>query len=514
VNYVARPWLEPADATIGAVLSGTRAFSPAEASEFAAALLESLAVFHAARLVHGNLKPENVHFSSGSVVLLDPGAPLLLGGLPAEERVLRLWDRRDFVAPEIFQGKEATPASDVFAAGRLIEAVRRRAMETAGTQGADAGILSKLEAVERRMTALDPMERPPTAKEALKELRGVDVPRPGPREAAKEGPSRVRKPRAGLGSGKSRWLSLAGPATLLVALAALGFAAAEWFEAKNALASPARSEESSNRWIEARVSELERATPELEASECTERWRRLRELLRGTSWESSVAERSRLALESSAEPERRERQALLRQVDTQIAAGNWVAALEALLRVGERPDLPSEERERWDRVRSGLHESLGMLYIPAGSRAGHVACRPFLVDATLARADESKRTPANAAPPLAGISLEAARRLARVRSKRLLSAREWDRIATLDRGAGASEADAAARIREIPSPWFEWVESEVPDSLSAVGYGSCRGGSREGIPPTTPMRRRADEGHKDVGVRFARDLALPPDPPR
>ena len=92
-------------------------FSPLRSTVMAARVAEGLAAAHRAGIVHRDLKPDNVLLSHQSVPKLadfglakriaaaQPGLPEGLLGTP------------QFMAPELFQGEHATPASDVYALG-------------------------------------------------------------------------------------------------------------------------------------------------------------------------------------------------------------------------------------------------------------------------------------------------------------------------------------------------------------------------------------------------------------
>ncbi len=96
---------------LSAALEGG-ALPGAEAAELAAALFDALATVHAAGLRHGDVKPENL------IVQRSPTCQLWLvdfglsgqsrGGTPA------------WAAPEVLQGRHASPASDVYSAGLVL----------------------------------------------------------------------------------------------------------------------------------------------------------------------------------------------------------------------------------------------------------------------------------------------------------------------------------------------------------------------------------------------------------
>ena len=89
--------------------------------DWSAQLAGALAVAHAAGLVHGDIKPENVMVrSDGYVKLLDFG--LALAALPDSPggRNAPLTGTPRYLSPEQCMGQPATPASDIFAFGVML----------------------------------------------------------------------------------------------------------------------------------------------------------------------------------------------------------------------------------------------------------------------------------------------------------------------------------------------------------------------------------------------------------
>jgi serine/threonine protein kinase len=126
---------------------------------------------HVEGVVHRDLKPENVVLSSqGHPVLIDfehsvdstlatlrtaPGGTAAVGTL-------------GYMAPELLQGQPASAASDIFALGKIVEALCRaweRARDSAGP-GRAVKAPSELLAVAARMLRQDPKARP-TAMDLL-----------------------------------------------------------------------------------------------------------------------------------------------------------------------------------------------------------------------------------------------------------------------------------------------------------------------------------------------------------
>jgi predicted ATPase len=88
-------------------------------------LAQALAVAHAAGIVHGDIKPENIMVRrDGYVKILDFGVARLLTGASADERRRdasgRAFGTPRYLAPEQARGEPASAAGDVFALGRVL----------------------------------------------------------------------------------------------------------------------------------------------------------------------------------------------------------------------------------------------------------------------------------------------------------------------------------------------------------------------------------------------------------
>src|SRR5690606_28085255 len=83
------------------------------------ALCRALAAVHAAGLLHGDVKPENVlRERGGRIVLVDLGA----GGEPAQVNAgLRSHATRAWLAPEVLDGALRTPQHDLYALGGVLQ---------------------------------------------------------------------------------------------------------------------------------------------------------------------------------------------------------------------------------------------------------------------------------------------------------------------------------------------------------------------------------------------------------
>ncbi len=101
--------------TLAQVLDDQRRLSPRDALAVAIPLAEALALVHDRGLAHGDIKPANIMIEpDGTPVLMDFGAAREgPGGAPAIGSPL-------FMAPEQFEGRSATPATDIYAFGALL----------------------------------------------------------------------------------------------------------------------------------------------------------------------------------------------------------------------------------------------------------------------------------------------------------------------------------------------------------------------------------------------------------
>jgi len=92
--------------------------SPIRATTMALGIADGLAAAHQLGIVHRDLKPDNVLIShQGVPKIADFGLAKRLHGNPAAEFSGTLAGTPHFMAPELLQGMEASPASDVYALG-------------------------------------------------------------------------------------------------------------------------------------------------------------------------------------------------------------------------------------------------------------------------------------------------------------------------------------------------------------------------------------------------------------
>src|SRR5918999_1013967 len=173
------------------VLVSRGCLEPAQAAEIVASICDALQRAHRAGLVHRDVKPENVLLArDGTVKVADFGIAVVAdvdrtmpgGVIPGTLR---------YLAPEQAQGWEASPASDVWAAGAVlaelltghpplqgagVDFIARRASEPPRPPSeVDARVPAELDAVVLRACALDPDDRFPDAAEMANALRRVAV---------------------------------------------------------------------------------------------------------------------------------------------------------------------------------------------------------------------------------------------------------------------------------------------------------------------------------------------------
>ncbi|HTL44560.1 MAG TPA: protein kinase [Vicinamibacterales bacterium] len=102
--------------TLGALVEQHGSFPPARAAAIVRDICSALAVLHAAGIVHGDVKPQNV-------IVCDDGRVVLTDMSAATEPALRqraLFGTPMYLAPEVRAGGPAGPQADVFSAGVVL----------------------------------------------------------------------------------------------------------------------------------------------------------------------------------------------------------------------------------------------------------------------------------------------------------------------------------------------------------------------------------------------------------
>jgi serine/threonine protein kinase len=108
--------------TLEQSLQGFGALAPSTAASIGYEILTALAAAHEQGLVHRDLKPTNIMLGNdGRVVLIDFGLARVFDSTASDVTLTgnqtALYGSPCFMAPELFDGAEATPASDIFAWG-------------------------------------------------------------------------------------------------------------------------------------------------------------------------------------------------------------------------------------------------------------------------------------------------------------------------------------------------------------------------------------------------------------
>jgi eukaryotic-like serine/threonine-protein kinase len=147
------------------------------------AIARAVAALHAAGVVHGDLKPENLALTGDSVTLLDFGSATL-DGAPAP-----VGGSIEYMAPELWRGAPVTPASDVYALGvLLVELATGRPPFTGEARSVgyahamlrpDLGALPReLSQLAARCLAKDPAQRPRASEvAAVRPVAIISAPR-------------------------------------------------------------------------------------------------------------------------------------------------------------------------------------------------------------------------------------------------------------------------------------------------------------------------------------------------
>jgi hypothetical protein len=215
-----------------------------EAAVIGISLCQALAAVHGAGLLHRDVKAHNVmRESGGRIVLMDFGA----GRHVSESRLSDLSGTPLYLAPELFTGQAASPASDLYSLGVLLFYLVTRAYPVEGRSlteivlrhnNGERTLLSDLRPdlpgrfvqVVQRALAAAPQERPRSAGAMMAELMDAmpAVARLGPDGVAPPGPGHLeREDGTAPGSGAARQDAIVTPRRLpIAATAAIGIAAA------------------------------------------------------------------------------------------------------------------------------------------------------------------------------------------------------------------------------------------------------------------------------------------------
>ncbi len=167
------------------------ALEPAQATEVVASLCDALDAAHSHGLVHRDVKPENILIArDGKVKVADFGIAVV-ADLERTSPGGAIVGTLRYLSPEQAGGSEATPASDIWAAGAVLrealtgrappaeapaELLRRRAAEDAVAPSTlDADVPEELDAVVLRACARDPGDRYSSASDMALDLRRISL---------------------------------------------------------------------------------------------------------------------------------------------------------------------------------------------------------------------------------------------------------------------------------------------------------------------------------------------------
>jgi eukaryotic-like serine/threonine-protein kinase len=148
-----------------------RAPETVDVEALATEMLGALEHVHEAGIIHRDVKPGNILYGdAGRIRLMDFGIARMSGADTQITQSGQVLGTLRYLAPELRDGAEPSPASDLYSLGVVLADCRERA------GGGEA-----LEPLIERLRAADPARRPVSARSALRELGRLDsVPAPPP----------------------------------------------------------------------------------------------------------------------------------------------------------------------------------------------------------------------------------------------------------------------------------------------------------------------------------------------
>ncbi len=191
--YLCMRWVEGGD--LAQRLRGTAGLEPKVALDVLGQVAAALDAAHERGVVHRDIKPANILLDGDQVWLTDFGAGKDLEGRDTRTETGQWVGTVDYVAPELLDGKTATPRSDVYSLGCvLFEALTghvpferendvatlwaHRFQPPPKSSEVRAGLPSALDDVLRRALAKEPHERQASAGELIRAARAATASRP------------------------------------------------------------------------------------------------------------------------------------------------------------------------------------------------------------------------------------------------------------------------------------------------------------------------------------------------
>jgi eukaryotic-like serine/threonine-protein kinase len=159
---------------LSAMLDDEGRLSPTDAATFGLQILMALHHLHSLGFAHLDVKPGNVVFRDGRIVLIDLGLARPLGS-PAPSGPP--WGTDDYMAPEQADKQPTSVASDIYGVGAtLATLVTNRTPPPAGSPmqwRPTSRVGDRLKTAIATLCAVDPADRPTDARAAMALLRTV-----------------------------------------------------------------------------------------------------------------------------------------------------------------------------------------------------------------------------------------------------------------------------------------------------------------------------------------------------
>ena len=173
--------------TLQAELNDEGKFSEAKIREVLQGLLPILKFIHSRKVIHRDLKPDNImRRQTGELVLIDFGVAKLLEQSSVLPGMATTIGTPGYAAPEQIQGR-VTPASDLFALGATCFQLLTKAFTSGRVspveydwvqrwhQHTDPSISPELKHILNRLMTVDDRQRYPTAAAVLKDLNSENI---------------------------------------------------------------------------------------------------------------------------------------------------------------------------------------------------------------------------------------------------------------------------------------------------------------------------------------------------